>query len=133
MLLCDCGGSNDYRRYVFKEQLQRLAEQIQLEVRVAHYPPYTSKYNPIEHRLFPHLTRACHGVIFDRLSTVVECMRNTRTSKGLRVTVRVVPKFYATGQVCSPEFKAARPIHFDEDLPRWNYRAVPTPAIVRRP
>jgi hypothetical protein len=133
LLLCDCGGSNDYRRYVFKEQLQRLAEKIQLAVRVAHYPPYTSKYNPIEHRLFPHVTRACQGVIFDSISTVVELMRNTRTSKGLRVTVRVVPKFYATGQACSPEFKAAMPIRFDEDLPRWNYRAVPTPAIVRRP
>lgn len=59
LLLCDCGGSNDYRRYVFKEQLQRLAERLQLEVRVAHYPPYTSKYNPVEHRLFPHVTRAC--------------------------------------------------------------------------
>ena len=126
LLLCDCGGSNDYRRYVFKEQLHWLAERLQLEVRVAHYPPYTSKYNPIEHRLFPHVTRACQGVVFDRLSTVVQLMRNTRTSTGLRVTVRVVDKFYATGQACTAEFKRAMPIVFDEDMPRWNYRAVPT-------
>jgi hypothetical protein len=129
LLLCDCGGSNDYRRYVFKEQLQRLAERVQLEVRVAHYPPYTSKYNPIEHRLFPHVTRACQGVIFDSLPTVVELMRKTRTSKGLRVTVRVVKKIYATGQACSPEFKAMMPIQFDDELPRLNYRAVPTSQI----
>jgi hypothetical protein len=126
LLLCDCGGSNDYRRYVFKEQLQCLAERLQLEVRVAHYPPYTSKYNPIEHRLFPHVTRACQGVIFDSVSTVVELMRKTRTRTGLRVTVRVVEKLYMTGQACSPEFKAAMPIRFDENLPRLNYRAVPS-------
>jgi hypothetical protein len=133
LLLCDCGGSNDYRRYVFKEQLQRLAERLGLVVRVAHYPPYTSKYNPIEHRLFPHVTRACQGVIFDSLSTVVQLMRNTRTSKGLRVTVRVVPKSYAIGQACSPEFKANMPIRFDEELPRWNYRAVPTSYLAIAP
>jgi hypothetical protein len=97
-----------------------------LEVRVAHYPPYTSKYNPIEHRLFPHVTRACQGVIFDSVSTVVELMRKTHTRTGLRVTVRVVEKLYLTGQGCSPEFKAAMPILFDENLPRWNYRAVPS-------
>lgn len=133
LLLCDSGGSNDYRRYVFKEQLQRLAERLQLEVRVAHYPPYTSKYNPIEHRLFPHVTRACQGVIFDQLSTVVELMQKTRTRQGLRVTVRVIKKFYATGQTCSAEFKAAMPIRFDEDLPQWNYRAVPTLGTVSPP
>jgi hypothetical protein len=126
LLLCDSGGSNDYRRYVFKEQLQRLAERLQLEVRVAHYPPYTSKYNPIEHRLFPHVTRACQGVVFDKLSTVVELMRKTRTRQGLRVTVRVIERFYATAQPCSPEFKAAMPILFDDELGQWNYRAVPT-------
>lgn len=133
LLLCDCGGSNDYRRYVFKEQLQRLAERLGLVVRIAHYPPYTSKYNPIEHRLFPHVTRACQGVIFNSLSTVVELMRKTRTSKGLRVTVRVVKKSYAIGQACSPEFKASMPIQFDEELPRWNYRAVPVSQLVSPP
>jgi Rhodopirellula transposase DDE domain len=50
--------------YLFKEYLEKLANRLGIEIRVAHYPPYCSNYNPIEHRLFPHLTRACREVIF---------------------------------------------------------------------
>lgn len=64
LILCDGGGSNAANRYVFKEALQNLAERLGLEIRIAHYPPYCSKHNPIEHRLFPHITRACQGVVF---------------------------------------------------------------------
>jgi hypothetical protein len=63
LVLCD-GGGNSATRYVFKEGLQNLADRLGVEIRVAHYPPYYSKYTPIEHRLFPHVTRACRGVIF---------------------------------------------------------------------
>ncbi len=70
LVLCDGGGSNSATRYVFKEALQNLANRLGLEIRVAHYPPYCSKYNPIEHRLFPHVTRACRGVIFQTLETI---------------------------------------------------------------
>ena len=51
LLLVDSGGSNSYRHYIFKEDLQRLSDKIGIEIRVAHYPPYASKWNPIEHRL----------------------------------------------------------------------------------
>jgi Rhodopirellula transposase DDE domain len=125
LLLCDCGGSNDYRRYLFKEELQKLADRMQLQVRVAHYPPYTSKYNPIEHRLFPHVTRACAGVSFEDLATVVQLMRKTRTRTGLRVTVEVVRNYYATGLPYSAEFRDSMPLVFDDDLSDWNYTAVP--------
>ena len=125
LLLCDCGESNGYRRYLFKQSLQMLADRLQLEVRVAHYPPYTSKYNPIEHRLFPHVTRACGGVSLTDLATAVQWMRKTRTRTGLRVTLEVITKYYDTGLRYSPEFRAAMPIQFDEDLPDWNYRALP--------
>ncbi len=125
LLLCDCGGSNDYRRYLFKQYLQVLADRLQLNVRVAHYPPYTSKYNPIEHRLFPHLTRACAGVSLTDLTMAVQLMRKTRTRTGLRVTVEVVSKYYATGQKYSPDFRAAMPLEFDKELPAWNYCAKP--------
>jgi Rhodopirellula transposase. len=53
---CDGGGSNNANHYIFKEDLQKLVNEIGVEIRIAHYPPYTSKYNPIEHRLFPHIT-----------------------------------------------------------------------------
>ena len=125
LLLCDCGGSNDYRRYLFKQSLQKLADRLQLKVRVAHYPPYTSKYNPIEHRLFPHVTRACAGVSLTDLEMAVQLMRKTRTWTGLRVTVEVVKKYYATGQKYSAEFRAAMPLEFDDDLSAWNYCALP--------
>ena len=58
LLLCDGGGSNAANRYIFKYGLETLAERIGLAIRVCHYPPYESKYNPIEHRFFPHVTRA---------------------------------------------------------------------------
>jgi len=74
------GGSNSATMYLFKEDLQKLANQLGIEIRVAHYPPYCSKYNPIEHRLFPHLTRACRGVIFQTLKTVQYYMAKAETT-----------------------------------------------------
>ena len=53
---CDGGGSNNANHYIFKEDLQKLVNEMGIEIIIAHYPPYTSKYNPIEHRLFPHVT-----------------------------------------------------------------------------
>src|SRR5262249_9060576 len=106
--------------------LQRLADRLSLEIRVAHYPPYASKYNPIEHRLFPHLTRACQGVIFHTLAIVKEVMEQAKTSTGLRMTVDVLDKVYQTGRRCMASFKQHMPIVFDAVLPQWNYRAVPS-------
>jgi hypothetical protein len=125
LLLCDGGGSNSARRYVFKEELQALAQRLGLEIRVAHYPPYCSKYNPIEHRLFPHVTRACQGVVFHTLEIVKALMEKTSTSTGLQVTVDILNKLYATGRKCAAGFKQNMKIIFDDFLPQWNYRAVP--------
>ena len=125
LLLCDGGGSNSARRYVFKEELQKLADRLGLEIRVAHYPPYCSKYNPIEHRLFPHVTRACQGVVFDTVQTVRRLMEKTRTRTGLGVTVDIMDKVYETGRKCVKDFKQTMRIVFDDLLPQWNYRAVP--------
>jgi Rhodopirellula transposase DDE domain len=84
-VLCDGGGSNSATRYVFKEELQKLANRLGIEIRVAHYPPYCSKYNPIEHRLFPHVTRACRGVIFQTLEIVQHYIAKTETTTALKV------------------------------------------------
>lgn len=85
LLLCDGGGSNSSRQYLFKQDLQALANELGIEIRVVHYPPYTSKYNPIEHRLFPHLTRVCQGVIFDSVEIVRALMATATTKTGLKV------------------------------------------------
>jgi len=123
--LCDAGGSNSYRQHLFKQDLQRLVDDIGVEVRVAHYPSYCSKFNPIERRFFPHVTRACQGVLFDTLETVVHLMRKTSTKTGLTVTVHVMKKIYETGRKVAQDFKDHMPILFDSVLPKWNYRAVP--------
>ena len=126
LLLCDGGGSNSASRYVFKEQLLKLADRLGLEIRVAHYPPYCSKYNPIEHRLFPHVTRACQGVVFHTTEIVKELMEKTKTRTGLKVTVDIIDKVYEIGRKCAKGFKETMKIAFDNILPKWNYRAIPT-------
>jgi Rhodopirellula transposase DDE domain len=130
LVLCDGGGSNSASRYVFKEQLQELANRLGVEIRVAHYPPYCSKYNPIEHRLFPHVTRACRGVIFRTLETVQHYISKTETTTGLTINVRILDKVYHTGRKCAVGFKKTMKIVFDKILPKWNYRAVPQPKPV---
>ena len=126
LLLCDGGGSNSANQYLFKEDLQRLVDRIGIEIRVAHYPPYASKYNPIEHRLFPHLTRACQGVIFHTVELVKGLMEKAKTSTGLEVTVDILDKVYQTGRKYAADFKETMKIVFDEVLPKWNYRAIPS-------
>jgi hypothetical protein len=125
LLLCDCGGSNSASQYLFKSDLQNLASDLNLPIRVAHFPSYCSKYNPIERRLFPHISRACQGVLFDTLDTVVSLMRKAATSTGLRTTVNVIRRMYETGRKVADDFKANIPILFDKLLPKWNYVATP--------
>ena len=126
LLLCDGGGSNSASQYLFKEDLHRLVDRIGIEIRVAHYPPYTSKYNPIEHRLFPHLTRACQGAIFENVELVKGLMEKAKTSPGLRVAVDILDKVYQTGRKYAKGFKQTMKIVFDEILPKWNYWVVPS-------
>lgn len=125
LVLCDGGGSNSSRHYLFKQDLQILADEIGIEIRIAHYPPYCSKYNPIEHRLFPHVTRACQGVVFSSLELVTDLISKTRTKTGLKVFVHVINKIYQTGRKVSDTFKSTMRLVFDKTLPRWNYCAVP--------
>ncbi len=127
LLTCDGGGSNSSRSYLFKAALQDLAAELTLDIRVAHYPPYTSKYNPIEHRLFAHLTRATQGVIFDTVDTVKELMATATTATGLSVFTTVLDRVYETGKKATDELKASIRIVFDDVLPKWNYTALANP------
>ena len=130
LLLCDGGGSNSSRTYLFKADLEKVAQDTGLEIRVAHYPPYTSKYNPIEHRLFPHLTRACQGMIFTSVDLVKDLMAKATTKTGLEVSVNILHKAYATGRKVAANFKEQMRVIFDADLPQWNYRVLPGDAPV---
>jgi Rhodopirellula transposase DDE domain len=130
LLLCDGGGSNpadndNGQAHLFRTDVQRLVDALGLEIRVAHYPPYASKYNPIEHRLFPHLTRVCRGVIFHTIDVVAELMRKASTRTGLSVVVDILDKVYETGRKVSQATKDAVNLVRDTVLPRWNYRILP--------
>jgi len=130
LLLCDGGGSNSSRSYLFKNALQSLAQELGIDIRVAHFPPYTSKYNPIEHRLFPHLTRVCKGVIFDQVETVQDLMATATTKTGLKVFTTVLDKVYETGKKATEEIKDNIQIVFDKVLPQWNYTAKAQPTSI---
>jgi hypothetical protein len=125
LLLCDCGGSNSAAQYLFKQELQHLVNDLGIEIRVAHYPSYCSKFNPIERRFFPHVGRACQGMLFDTLDTVVRLMRKASTTTGLRTTVNIIHRAYEIGRKVADSFKATMTILFDDLLPTWNYVAKP--------
>src|SRR5713101_1423932 len=125
LLLCDGGGSNSCHKHLFKEDLQGVVNDLTVPIRVAHYPAYCSKFNPIERRLFNPVTRACQGVFFDSLQTVLGLMQKTKTQQGLTVTVRVLDKLYEGGRTVSEAFKKNMPIVFEKLLPQWNYWALP--------
>ena len=124
-MLMDGGGSNSSRRYVFKEGLQNLVNEIGVEIRIAHYPPYTSKWNPIEHRLFPHVTRSMQGVMIQSHEMAKQLIEKTQTKVGLKVSVSIMNKLYETGKEATKGFKDSMKIKFDEVLGRWNYRVCP--------
>ncbi len=127
LLLFDGGGSNSASKYLFKHDLQAVADSTGMEIQVAHYPSYCSKYNPIERRFFPHLSRACTGMLFDTLNTVVHLMRKATTSMGLRTTVNVINRMYETGRAATNEMKEdiRSKVNFAEFLPKWNYTITP--------
>jgi len=130
LALCDGGGSNGSRYYIFKEDLQKLADELGIEIRIAHYPPYCSKYNPIEHRLFSHVTRACQGVLFTSVNLVKQLIEKTSTSKGLKVFGKIIDTFIKLDEKVADDFKQTMRIVFDDFLPAWNYRAIPTSIVV---
>lgn len=127
LLLMDGGGSNSASKYIFKHDLQTVVNSIGIPIRVAHYPSYCSKYHPIERRFFPHITRACTGMLFDTLETAVNLMRNAATSTGLKTTVHVINRLYETGRNATEAMKDAirSTISFDKLLPKWNYTLTP--------
>ena len=123
LLLCDGGGSNSCNHYIVKQDLVKLAHALGINILVAHYPAYCSKWNPIEHRLFCHLHRAYEGSIFHNIQIVKELSLETSTKTGLKVDVRINNKIYETGRKYANDFKEniQKYIIFDNEIPKWNY------------
>ncbi len=125
LVFADSGGSQSYRHDVFKEALQRLADELGIEIRMAHYPPDASQWNPIEHRVFPFITRALKGAIRTSYEQVQQLIERAKTSTGVKVTAQIVTNIYHTGKKVTEGFKESMRILFDKELGKWNYRAVP--------
>lgn len=125
LLLCDAGGGNSYRHHAFKLSLQELARQTGLSVVVCHYPPYCSKYNPIEHRLFCHVHRAMEGAVLKDYQTVKQLIEQTSTKTGLTVVVRLNLKHYQKGIKTDKNQIDKSRIAYHPAIPDFNYRIYP--------
>ena len=122
LLLCDAGGGNSYRHHAFKKELQALAKEIGLDIIVSHYPPYASKWNPIEHRLFCHVHEAMSGQMFKNYEFVKTLIEKTSTKTGLNVFVRIHLKDYPTGIKTDKSEVDYKRIQLHPTIPELNYR-----------
>lgn len=123
LVLCDCGGSNGNRQHAFKEELCYLAADLRMDLQVAHYPPGCSKYNPIEHRMFCHVSRALRAVVLKTIEVARRFISKTKTAMGLRMIAEVTCCRYEKGVKASRDFLEKYPIEFDPFLPQLNYTA----------
>ena len=128
LLICaDAGGSNGYRIRAWKVELAKLATETGLEITVAHFPPGTSKWNKIEHRLFSFITMNWRGRPLTSYRVMVQLIANTTTKKGLKVNAALDEGYYPTGVKISKEELAAVPLTRDTFHGDWNYTIHPQP------
>lgn len=125
ILRCDGGGSNSSRSHLMKQDFQQVTNRLKLPIQIQHYPPYCSKYNKIEHRVFPHLTRKWRGVVFRDYEIVIELAEQTTTRKGLSIAVRMNTALYKTGRKADPETLDRLAITYHDVLGKWNYTFTP--------
>jgi hypothetical protein len=121
LITADGGGSNGYRLRLWKWELQRLADQTGLSITVCHFPPGTSKWNKVEHRLFSFITSNWRGEPLRDYETVVHLIASTTTAKGLKVNCRLDHRSYATGRKVTEEQMAAINIEPSRFHGEWNY------------
>lgn len=122
LLLADCGGSNGYRVPLFRERLFELSQRLERTIRVCHLPPYCSKYNPIDHRVFCHLSRSISSMQLTSIEMIYDAFSSTTTSTGLRVVCEIAKLQYEKGIKATPEFRDDEPTIRDERLSAYNYK-----------
>jgi hypothetical protein len=127
LIEADSGGSNAARSRRYKKCLQDFADQSGLEITVCHYPPGTSKWNPIEHRLFSQIAATWAGHVLSTLLVMLGFIRRTTTTTGLKVTATHFDRTYQKGlKVTRAEFNAIQLTRHDI-CPQWNYTIHPRP------
>ena len=125
LILCDSGGANGHRHHLFKKCLQELARKIGKKLVICHYPPYCSKYNPIERRLFAQVHRTIKETILRRLEQVRELMQKTATKTGLSVEVRINDKYYPLKQPSLAEEVDNKRLLRHPTMPKLAYTILP--------
>lgn len=123
---CDCGGSNSYRTRLWKYQLQQFANQTRLEIHVSHFPPGTSKWNKIEHRLFCYISKNWAGKPLVDIETVIHLISTTSTKTGLTVVCERDDSEYPLSQKVSDEDFETINISKIPPLDMWNYIIYPS-------
>lgn len=118
---CDNGGSNGSRIWLFKHYLQNISNETGLEIHVSHFPPGTSKWNKIEHRLFCYISKNWQGQPLIDIETVVNLISSTTTKTGLEVVCTVDSNIYETGIKITQEQKENINIAFVGPNEKWNY------------
>ena len=119
---CDGGGSNGSRNKLWKTELAALAQETGLDIFVSHFPPGTSKWNKVEHRLFCYISKNWQGRPLIDIETTVNLISSTTTEKGLKVTCVVDNNDYAPGIKVSDEQLNRVDIEYLNDLNKWNYK-----------
>ena len=127
MITADCGGSNSYRAKLWKWELQQLANSLGLTLHICHFPPGTSKWNKIEHRLFSQITENWRGRPLVSREVVVNLIANTKTTTGLKVNAALDEGQYPTGIQVSDEQLNSIVIEHDNFHGEWNYQILPLP------
>jgi hypothetical protein len=125
LITADCGGSNGYRVRLWKVELQKLADETGLSIHIRHFPPGTSKWNKIEHRLFSYISQNWRGKPLITKETVVNFIANTTTKTGLKIMSVLDENEYQKGKEISKEELAAINIKGDAVHPEWNYTISP--------
>jgi hypothetical protein len=125
LITADCGGSNGYRVRLWRLQLQQLADELGLTVQVCHFPPGTSKWNKIEHRMFCHITNNWRGRPLLSRQVVVNLIGSVTTQEGLRIRAELDENAYAAGVKVTDEELAGVSIVRDKFHGEWNYKIKP--------
>ncbi len=125
LITADSGGSNGSRLRLWKWELQRLANQLGLPISVCHFPPGTSKWNKVEHRLFSFISQNWRGEPLTDYETVVNLIAQTTTTTGLKVSCRLDRRRYPTGRKISDEEWEKINLHRDDFHGDWNYEIRP--------
>jgi Rhodopirellula transposase DDE domain len=125
LIMADGGGSNGSRTRLWKLALQRLADETGIAVSVCHFPPGTSKWNKIEHRMFSYITKNWRGKPLESHEVIVNLIGNTTTKTGLRIQTALDSQIYPTGIEVSDEVMERLNIERSEFHGEWNYRILP--------